>query len=121
MISSEFAPDQLNDAARDLASNAAFGGSLSTTGGIEQFFEVVDRSGQQVDFTPYTNPANQIGLTAHNRVTVTATCGGWLHSGSIDVQLQGAAVGTDRERIAMATGATYQINAWVTGDEYPPR
>ena len=36
---------------------------------------------------------------------------------TIDVQLQGTAVGTDRERISMVTGTTYQINSWVTGND----
>ena len=91
-VSSEFDPDQLTDAANDLRHSRAFAG-------IERYLEVVDASGQQIDSTPYTNLNNQIGLTAHNRVTVTASSSGYSPA-SIDVQLQGTAVGTDRERIS---------------------
>ena len=70
IVSSEFDPDQLTDAATDLRSNPAFQS-------IEQYFEVADASGQQIDFTPYTNLNNQIGLTAHNRVTVTMSSPGY--------------------------------------------
>jgi hypothetical protein len=108
IVSSEFDPTQLTDATNDLKSNPAFQS-------IEQYLEVANVSGQQIDFTPFTNPRNQIGLTANNRVTVTVTCGGCIRA-SIDVQLQGTAVGTDRERISMVAGTTYQINSWVTGN-----
>jgi hypothetical protein len=109
IVSSEFDPDQLTDATVDLRHNPAFQN-------IEQYLEVADASGQQINFTPYTNLNNQIGLTANNRVTVTANSSGYAPV-SIDVQLQGTAVGTDRERISMVTGTTYQINSWVTGNE----
>jgi hypothetical protein len=107
-VTSEFDPDQLTDATVDLHHNAAFQN-------VEQYFEVADASGLQLDFTPYTNLNNQIGLTAHNRVTVTVSSSGY-YPASIDVQLQGTAVGTDRERISMVTDTTYQINSWVTGN-----
>ena len=110
IVSSDFDPDQLTDATVDLRHNAALQN-------IEQYLEVADVSGQQVNGQPYTDPTNQIGLTNHNRVTVTVTSGVGLPSASIDVQLQGTAVGTDRERISMVTGTTYQINSWVTGNE----
>ena len=109
IVSSEFDPDQLTDAANDLRHSVALAGT-------EQYLEVVDASGQQVDFTPYTNLSNRIGLTAHNRVTVSASSPGFT-SATIDVQLQGTAVGTDRERISMVTGTRYQINSWVTGND----
>ncbi len=109
IVSSEFDPEPLTDATTDLRTNAAFQS-------IERYFEVVDASGRQVDFTPYTNLNNQIGLTAHNRVTVTVRSSGYTPA-AMDVQLQGTAVGTDRERIGMATGTTYQINSWVTGND----
>ena len=108
IVSSEFDPDPLTDATTDLRSNPAFQS-------IEQYFEVADASGQQIDFTPYTNLTNQIGLTAHNRVTVTVSSPGYTPA-SMDVQLQGTAIGTDRERISMVTGTRYQINSWVTGN-----
>jgi hypothetical protein len=109
IVSSEFDPDQLTDAAQNLSVNPGLQN-------IEQYLEVADVSGQQIDFTPYTQPSNQIGLTAHNRVTVTVSSPGY--SGvSMDVQLQGTAVGTDRERIAMVTSTAYQINSWVTGND----
>lgn len=108
IVTSEFDPDQLSDATYDLRHNAAFQN-------VEQYFEVADASRQQVNFQPYTDPANQIGLSNHNRVTVTVSSSGY-YPASIDVQLQGTAVGTDRERISMVTGTTYQINSWVTGN-----
>ena len=108
IVSSEFDPDQLSDATVDLRVNPAFKS-------IEQYLEVADASGQQLNFTPYTNFNNQIGLTANNRVRVGVMSPGYA-SGSIDVQLQGTAVGTDRERLAMVTGTTYQINSWLTGN-----
>ena len=108
IVSSEFDPDELTDATVDLRHNPAFQN-------IEQYLEVADVSGQQINFTPYTNPNNQIGLSAHNRVTVTVSSSGYGPA-SMDVQLQGTAVGTDRERIGMVTGTTYQINSWVTGN-----
>ncbi len=108
IVSSEFDPDQLTDATADLRHNAALAE-------IERYLEVVDASGQQIDFTPYTNLSNRIGLTAHNRVTVTVSSSGYTPA-SIDVQLQGTAVGTDRERISMVSGTMYQINSWVTGN-----
>jgi hypothetical protein len=109
IVSSEFDPQQLTDAAVDLRRNVGFQN-------VDQYFEVADVHGQQIDFTPYTQTNNQIGLTAHNRVTVTVSSPGFSPV-SMDVQLQGTAVGTDRERIAIVTGATYQINSWVTGNE----
>lgn len=108
IMSSEFDPDQLTDAAVDLRHNPGFQH-------IEQYLEIVDMAGQQVNFESYTDPTNQIGLSNYNRVTVTVTCGGCTPA-SLDVMLQGTAVGTDRERISMASGTTYQINAWVTGN-----
>jgi hypothetical protein len=107
--SSDFDPDQLTDAAVDLRHNSAFQY-------IEQYLEVADAHGQQIDFTPYTQTNNQLGLTANNRVTVSVSSSGFS-PGSIDVQLQGTAVGTDRERISMVTGTTYRINSWVTGND----
>ena len=77
---------------------------------------MVDVSGQQIDFTPYTNMNNRIGVTANNRVNVAVSSPGYKGA-TIDVQLQGTAVGTDRERISMVTGTTYQINSWVTGND----
>ena len=109
IVSSEFDPQQLTDAVLDLRRNVGFQN-------VDQYFEVADVHGQQIDFTPYTQTNNQIGLTAHNRVTVTVSSPGFSPV-SMDVQLQGTAVGTDRERIAIVTGATYQINSWVTGNE----
>ena len=102
-------PDQLTDAAQDLRHNSAFQF-------IERYLEVVDISGQQLNKIPYTYPNNQLGLTANNRVIVTASAPGYL-PGTKDVQLQGTAVGTDRERISMVSGTTYQINSWVTGND----
>jgi hypothetical protein len=64
---------------------------------------------------PYTNKNNRIGLTANNRVIVTVSSPG-VSPATVDVQLQGTAVGTDRERITMVTGTTYQINSWLTGN-----
>ncbi len=107
--SSEFDPDQLTDAAVDLRHNSRFQH-------IEQYLEVADMTGQQIDFTSYTIPSNRIGMTAHNRVTVTLSSPG-SNPASIDVQLLGTAVGTDRERISMVAGTTYQINSWVTGND----
>jgi hypothetical protein len=109
MVSSEFDPDQLTDATVDLRHNPAFQN-------IEQYLEVANVSGQQLNFTPYTQTNNQLGLTANNRVTVTVNSSGF-YPNSMDVQLQGTAVGTDRERIGMVTGTTYQINSWVTGND----
>ena len=108
ITSSEFDPNQLTDAAVDLRHNAAFQN-------IEQYFDIVDMAGQQVNFQSYTEPTNQIGLSNYNRVTVTVSESGYTPS-SLDVQLQGTAIGTDRERISMVTGTTYQINSWVTGN-----
>jgi hypothetical protein len=109
IVSSEFNPDQLTGVAVDFGSNDNFQN-------IEQYLEVADASGQQLKTNlPYTNPNNQIGLTANNRVTVSASSSGYAVA-SIDVQLRGTAVGTDRERISMVTGTTYQINSWVTGN-----
>jgi hypothetical protein len=105
---SEFNPDQLTDAANDLRHNPNFQH-------IEQYLEIVDMAGQQVNFQSYTDPNNEIGLSNYNRVTVTASCGGCTPA-SLDVMLQGTAIGTDRERISMVSGTTYQINAWVTGN-----
>ena len=76
---------------------------------------MADASGQQLNNIPYTNRNNQIGMTANNRVTVTVSSPG-LGSATVDVQLQGTAVGTDRERITMVAGTTYQINSWLTGN-----
>ena len=76
----------------------------------------MDVSGQQIDFTPYTNMNNKIGLTANNRVNVAVSSPGYKGA-TIDVQLQGTAVGTDHERISMVSGTTYQINSWVTGND----
>ena len=53
IVSSEFDPDQLTDATNDLRNNTGFQS-------IEQYFEVVDVSGQQIDFTPYTNINNKL-------------------------------------------------------------
>jgi hypothetical protein len=108
IVSSEFDPDQLTNAAVDLKNNTALHN-------IEQYLEVADASGQQLNFQPFTDPTNRIGLTAHNRVTVTVSSPGYK-AASIDVQLQGTAVGTDRERISIVTGSTYQINSWVSGN-----
>ena len=108
IVSSEFDPDQLTDAANDLRHSLALAG-------IERYLEVVDASGGQIDSTAYTNVNNRIGLTAHNRVIVTVSSSGYTPA-SIDVQLLGTAVGTDRERISMVAGTTYQINSWVTGN-----
>ena len=108
VISSEFDPDQLTLAANDLKHNAAMQN-------IEQHLEIVDMAGQQVNFQLYTDFTNQIGLSNYHRVTVTASKFGFTPS-SIDVQLQGTAIGTDHERITMVTGTTYQINAWVSGN-----
>jgi hypothetical protein len=108
VISSEFDPDQLTDAANDLHHNLALQP-------LEPFLEIADMAGQQVNFQPFTDPTNQIGLSNHNRVTVTVTCGGCTPA-SLDVQLQGTAIGTDRERISMIPSTTYQINSWVTGN-----
>jgi hypothetical protein len=108
IVSSEFDPDPIYNAVNDLQNNVALKP-------IEQYLEVADASGQQVNFGSVSDPTNQIGLTNNNRVTVTASQSGYT-SPSIDVQLQGTAVGTDLERISMVTGTTYQINSWVTGN-----
>ena len=109
IISSEFDPVQLTDASVDLRHNPAFQS-------IERYFEVADVSSQQVDFTPYTNGSNNLGLTAHNRVNVNVSSTGY-EAATIDVQLQGTGVGTDRESISMVAGTTYQINSWITGND----
>ena len=65
-------------------------------------------SGQQVDFTPYTNLSNRIGLTAHNRVTVTASSSGYGPTGyspaSIDVHYRGRRWEQTASASSMVTG-----------------
>jgi hypothetical protein len=108
LVSSEFDPDQINDAVYDLNHNSALQP-------FEPHIDIVDIAGQQVNFQSYTDPTNQIGMSNYHRVTVTVTCGGCTPA-SLDVLLQGTAIGTDLERISMVTGTTYQINSWVTGN-----
>lgn len=111
MVTSEFAPDPLNDAVHQFSAS-------SPLANIEQYLEVADVSGLQVNFQPYTDPTNQIGLSNHNRVTVTASKTGYTPS-SLDVNLLGTAIGTDREKLSMVAGTTYQINSWITGNANP--
>lgn len=108
VVSDEFDPDLFVTAAATLTTTSALAN-------IESNLEAVDISGAQINFSPpYTNLNNQLGETTNNQTVITVSQSGFTSS-SISVQNQGAAVGANYSRIAIPTGFTYQINAWVTG------
>ena len=101
-ISSEFHPNVLLDATTNIRSS-------SELQPIEPLLEVVNRSSQQLS----SNLSNYL-VTNTNRTTVTV-CGS-AGCASNDVILQGTTIGTDRERLTMAAGVSYQLNVWVNGN-----
>lgn len=108
-VSSEFMPKEVMDAADNMRANGNGGGCLSR---IYNNLEFVDRTGQQIS----TNP-NNLGATNTNRVIVTVSGSGGTGNTGLDMILQGTAVGTDRERLAIASGTSHQLNVWVTGNQ----
>ncbi len=102
IIASEFHPDMLTDAAEKIRGWAALQP-------IEQNLEVVDRSSQQLfsDLTRY-----QDSNTNRTYVTVCGSYG----CASTDILLQGTTIGTDRERLSMVGGSSYQMNVWAHGN-----
>ena len=104
-LSSEFHPNVLIDAASKIFWSTALQP-------IEQYLEVVDRSSQVV----YTD-LGRYQLTNTNRTYVTV-CGSY-GCASDDVILQGTTIGTDRERLTIAAGASYQLNVWLNGNVNP--
>jgi len=101
-IGSEFHPKVLVDATLNLRHSSAIQP-------IEPLLEVVNRSSQQV--------SNQLGnwlVTNTGRTTVTVCGSGGCASD--DVILQGTTIGTDRERLTIAAGVSYQLNTWVNGN-----
>jgi len=101
-VVSEFHPPQLIDAAINIRRATALQP-------VENYLEVVDRSGQQVshDLASYQ-------VTNTNRTYVTAC--GTNGCSSEDILLQGTTIGTDRERLTIAAGVSYQLNVWVNGN-----
>ncbi len=102
VVSSEFHPNVLVDA----SDNIKYWTALQP---VEPFLEVVDRSSQQLS----TN-LSSYQQTNTNRTYVTV-CGS-AGCASDDVILQGTTIGTDRERITVAAGTSYQMNVWVNGN-----
>ena len=101
-VSSEFHPDVLVDASNNIRGWTAIQP-------VEGYLEVVNRSSQQL-----SNNLTSYQQTNTNRTYVTV-CGS-SGCASDDVMLQGTTIGTDRERITMAAGASYQTNVWVNGN-----
>lgn len=101
-IASEFHPNVLVDATTNIR-------SATSLQPIEPLLEVVNRSSQQL-----SGSLSNYLVTNTNRTTVTA-CGS-VSCASNDVILQGTTIGTDRERLTMAAGASYQLNVWVNGN-----
>ena len=101
-IDSEFHPNVL----RDAASNIFWSAALQP---IESYLEVVNRSSQQLS----TSLASyQMSSANRTYVTVCGTNG----CATNDILLQGTTIGTDRERLAMAAGVSYQLNVWTHGN-----
>ena len=105
VVSSEFHPEVLIDAGVNVDQSSALQP-------IEPLLEVVNRSSQQLS----TNLSNYL-LTNTNRTQVCVS--GTAGSACDDVILQGTTIGTDRERLTMAAGASYQLNVWVNGNVNP--
>jgi hypothetical protein len=101
-VSSEFHPNVLVDATQNLRASTALQP-------IEQSLEVVNRSSQQLSNTPST------WLVTNTGRTVVQVCGS-AGCAQNDVILQGTTIGTDRERMAVAAGTSYQLNVWVNGN-----
>jgi hypothetical protein len=101
-ITSEFHPDMLGDAAQNIR-------SWTGLQPFENYLEVVDRS-SQIIYTDLTRFQD----SSVNRTYVTVS--GSYGTASTDVILQGTTVGTDRERLTLAGGVSYQINAWLNGN-----
>ena len=101
-VSSEFHPNVLVDATENIR-------SATSLQPIEPLLEVVNRSSQQL-----SSNLNSYLMTNINRTTVTVC--GTSGCASNDVILQGTTIGTDRERLTMAAGASYQLNVWVNGN-----
>ena len=101
-ISSEFHPKVLVDATTNLR-------SASALQPIEPLLEVVSRTSQQV-----SNSLSSYLVTNTGRTTVTVC--GTSGCASNDVILQGTTIGTDRERLTIAGGASYQLKVWVNGN-----
>ncbi len=101
-VSSEFHPNVLVDASL----NIRYWSALQP---VEPYLEVVDRSSQQL-----SNNLASYQQTNTNRTYVTV-CGS-SGCASDDVILQGTTIGTDRERITVAAGTSYQLNVWVNGN-----
>jgi len=101
-VSSEFHPNVLLDATQNIRSSTALQP-------IEPLLEVVNRASQQL-----SSNLNSYLATPVNRTTVTVC--GTAGCASNDVLLQGTTIGTDRERLTMGAGASYQLNVWVNGN-----
>lgn len=114
IISDEFFPDQLVDAADDLSHSLALGFNQKwpSGGGFEQYLEAIDESSLQV-----SHDASTLGTTDNGRVIVTIKTPE-NGSASMDVNLLGTTVGVDRGRIAIAAmpGNSYQVDAWANGN-----
>lgn len=105
VVSSEFHPYVL----RDAAYNIFYSTALQP---IENYLEVVNRSSQQLS----TSLSSwQQSNTNRTYVGVCGTNGCTTN----DILLQGTTIGTDRERLAMAAGMSYQLNVWVHGNSNP--
>lgn len=102
IMASEFHPDVLLDAAMNIH-------QWSGLQPIEQYLEVVDRSSQEgySDLGRYQD-------SNVNRTTVTVH--GSYGDASTDILLQGTTIGTDKERLLLASGVSYQLNVWVNGN-----
>jgi hypothetical protein len=101
-VDSEFHPNVLIDAATVIF-------NASQLQPLEQYLEVVNRSTQQLssNFSSYQQ-------TNTNR-TYVQVCGS-AGCATDDVILQGTTIGTDRERLTIAAGVSYQLNVWVNGN-----
>lgn len=101
-VSSEFHPKVLLDATHNL-------NTATVLQPIEPLLEVVNRASQQLS----GNLSNYLVTnTNRNTVTVCGTSG----CASNDVILQGTTIGTDRERLTMVGGVSYQLKVWVNGN-----
>ena len=101
-IASEFHPDVLVDASQLIRN---WGGLQP----IEPNLEVVDRSSQKLftDLGRYQDSST-------NR-TYVEVCGSY-GCADTDVLLQGTTIGTDKERLLVASGVSYQLNVWAHGN-----
>ena len=104
-IASEFHPKVLLDASTQIK-------NATSIQPLESFLEAVDRSSQQV------NTSLSTWLQTHTNETTVQITGG-SGSASTDILLQGTTVGSDRERLTVASGGTYQMNVWVNGNANP--